>query len=196
MCTQVLDGLVAALREVDLEVGRDFDVLTVTIDPEETAELARAKRESCLEAYARPVAGEGWRFLTAAPGAEQAVERLAASVGFRYLYVPERDEYAHASGVVVLTPEGRVARYFFGIEYPPRDLRLALVEASRGRIGTLADQLLLLCYHWDPTTGRYGLVILGVTRILGLATVGGLAAWLFLALRRERRGERLSAGRV
>lgn len=195
MCTQVLNGLVASLREVELEIGRDYDVLTVTIDPEETAGLALAKKRACLESYGRPVPEGAWRFLTAAPGAgADAIARLAASVGFRYLYVPERDEYAHASGIVALTPEGRVARYFYGVEYPPRDLRLALVEASSGGIGTLADQVLLLCYHWDPATGRYGFVILGVTRVLGLLTVGTLGGWLVLALRRERRAAPVEPG--
>ena len=195
MCTQVLDGLVAALRETDLEVGRDFDVLTVTIDPEETPQLALAKQRSCVEAYGRPVPEGAWRFLTAAPDGADAIARLAASVGFRYLYVPERDEYAHASGIVALTPEGKVSRYFYGIDYDPRDLRLAMVEASRGGIGTLADQVLLLCYHWDPATGRYGFAILGATRVLGFLTVGTLGAWVALAFRRERRLVRPGPGR-
>jgi protein SCO1/2 len=188
LCTLVLNGLVSALRAVELEPGRDFDVVAIGIDPDETSELARAKQARYLDEYGKPETAGGWHFLT---GAEPEIRRVADAAGFRYAYVPEKDEYAHASGVVVATPDGRLARYFFGIEYPPRDLRLALVEASDGKIGTLVDQVLLLCYHWDPLTGRYGLAIMNVIRFLGGLTVLGLVVFVGRALLRDRRAARV-----
>lgn len=189
LCTLVLNGLVSSLRAVDLRPGRDFEVVAVGIDPAETPELARAKKERYLAEYGRPETAAGWHFLT---GSEPEIARVAAAAGFRYEYVPEKDEYAHASGILVTTPDGRLARYFYGIEYAPRDVRLGLVEASNGAIGTLADQVLLLCYHWDPLTGRYGLAIMTVIRFLGGLTVLGIAVFVGRALARDRRAARVA----
>ena len=198
MCTQVLNALVGALRAVDHEPGRDFEIVTLTIDPRETPDLARTKKARYLREWGRQDAADGWRFLSPR-GVDRAedeasIARLADSVGFRYVYYPELDEFAHASGFVVLTPQGRVAKYFYGVEYEPRDLELALVESSNGRIGTLVDQVLLLCYHYDPTTGKYGVAIMSAIRLLGGLTVAAIAAFVVVALRRERAAARVAAG--
>ena len=183
LCTQVLTGFVHAARTVSLAAGRDFEIVTVSIDPREEPAAARAKKEHYLAEYAREGADRGWHALT---GSEASIRSLAKSAGFRYLYLADVDEYAHASGFLVLTPEGRIAKYFYGVEFSARDLRLALVEASSGGIGSFVDQVLLLCYHYDPTTGKYGLVIMNVIRLLGSATVLALGGFVVLMLRRER----------
>jgi len=168
--------------------------VAVSIDPGESAALARAKRASCLERYGLapddPRAA-GWTFLV---GAEPAVRAVADAVGFGYQYVPERDEWAHPAGVTVLTPAGTVARVLFGVEFAPRDLRFALVEASAGRVGSPIDQVLLRCFHYDPSTGRYGLAVLTLVRGLGALTVALLLFFVLRGLRRERRARALPAG--
>jgi protein SCO1/2 len=184
LCTQVLNGLVHALRAVDLEPGRDFEILTVSIDPRETSELAARTKASYVREYGREGAAAGWHFLV---GPEESIRRLAGEVGFRYVHDPKTDEYAHASGFVVLTPSGVLSRYFYGLEHPAGDVRLALVESSEGRVGTLADQVLLLCYHYDPRTGRYGFAILNVLRALGVLTVLGIVAFVVFMSSRPRR---------
>lgn len=186
LCTQVLNGLTNTLRAVPFEMGKQYRVLTVSFDPREEPDLAAAKKASYVGSYGRPGADDGWHFLT---GDQSNIERLTKAVGFRYVYDPALDQFAHASGIMVLTPQGKIARYFFGIEYPPRDLRLALVEASTGKIGSPVDQLLLLCYHYDETTGRYTASIMNFVRLAGIATlllIGGLigGAWY-----RERRAK-------
>ena len=192
LCTQVLNGLVRCLRALGFAPGHEFDVITVSIAPRETPEQAAAKKRSYLATLGQPDAERGWHFLVGDAG---AIQSLASTVGFRYAWDADTKQFAHGSGIVVLAKGGRVSRYFYGIEYPPRDLRLALVEAAAGRIGTLADELLLLCFHYDPTTGRYGLAIMTIVRTLGVATVLAIAAFVFLMLRRERRGPRpLPAG--
>ncbi|HUG92622.1 MAG TPA: SCO family protein [Planctomycetaceae bacterium] len=184
LCNVALDGAVRSLKAVSLDPGRDFRVLVVSFDPREGPRLARQKRDSVLERYDRPRTEGGWHFLT---GEKDAIERLTAAVGFRYVYEADDDRYAHPAGLVVLTPGGRISRYLLGIDPPVRDLRLALVEASEGRIGTLSDRVLLLCYAWDPAAGRYGFAILTAVRIGGVLTVAALAAGITLLLRRERR---------
>ena len=183
LCTQVLNGVARSLQEISLDMGKDFEVVTVSFNPRDTYLLAAAKKRLYMGLYGRPAAGSGWHFLT---GDQPSIQRLAEAVGFRYAYDPESGQYAHPSGVMVLTPEGRLSRYFFGIAFPPRDLRLGLVEAAAGQIGSPIDQILLFCYHYDPSTGKYGMVILNVVRGAGLATVlliGGLVLGLS---RRER----------
>jgi protein SCO1/2 len=187
LCTLVLNGLVSALRALELDAGRDFRVIVLSIDPEETPALAAEKRARYLAEYGREGAAEGWSFLV---GEEPDIRAVADAIGFRYAYVPERDEWAHASGLVVVTPDGRAARWLFGVEFPPRDLRFALVEASEGRIGDVVDQALLLCFHYDPLTGRYGLAIMSVIRGLGLLTVAALVAFVLRSLARDRRAAR------
>jgi protein SCO1/2 len=180
LCPVVLDGFAGSLAAVGLDAGRDFEVVVVSFDPKETPAQAAAMQRKILGDYGRPAAG--WHFTTAGAPAVAALTRAA---GFRYQRLPERDEFAHAAGFVVLTPEGRIARYLFGLEPAPRDLRLALVEAGRGRIGTVVDQVLLYCFHYDPATGRYSATILNLVRLAAAATVLGLVALVVTLRRRE-----------
>jgi protein SCO1/2 len=183
LCTETLNGLVRALRALSFDAGRHFNVVIASIDPRETPALAAAKKAVYVERYGRPGAAQGWTFLT---GDEASIRRLAAAVGFRYAYDPDLRQYAHATGLVVLTPGGRVSRYLYGVEYPAGDVRLALVEAAAGKIGSPVDLLLLYCYHYDPLSGRYGLIVTRVLRAAGALTVLLLAA-LILGLRPARR---------
>jgi protein SCO1 len=184
LCTEVLNGTLNSLKEVPLEIGKDFNVISVSIDPNETPTIADAKQIMYSGLYGRRGAVHGWHFLT---GQEPQIEQLASSVGFRYVYDQESKQFAHASGIVVLTPDGRVSRYFFGLEYAPRDVRLALVEASSDKIGSpVVDAILLYCYHYDPSTGKYGLVITNVVRAGGVITVILLAGAMILMFRKER----------
>jgi protein SCO1/2 len=182
LCTEVLNGLVASLETLRFDAGNEFNVVTVSIDPKETAALASDKKAVYLKRYGRADASKGWHFLT---GDEGSIARLADAVGFRFTYDAETDQYAHAAGIFVVTPDGRLARYFYGIDYPARDLRLALVEASEGKIGTIADRIVLFCYEYDPTTGRYGATILGAMRIGAVLTVLALGGFILRMWRRE-----------
>jgi len=184
LCSQVLRGVASALMPLRLRPGEDFDVVAFSVDPADTPERAAQVKAAALARYGRPESASGWRFLC---GDENATRRLADALGFGYRRDPRSGLYEHAAGVMVLTPDGRVSRYFLGIEYPSRDLRLALVEAGDGRIGTLADQISLLCLRWDPASGRYSLAVLGVMRVGGAATALALAWVVVRALRRERR---------
>ncbi|HUJ22309.1 MAG TPA: SCO family protein [Bryobacteraceae bacterium] len=166
LCTQILNGLVISLRGMSLESGRDFEVVSVSIDPTETPALAARKKAEYLRRYAKSPAG--WHFLT---GAEPQIRQLADAVGFRYAYDPASKQYAHASAIMVLTPGGRLSKYFYGIEYASRDLRLGLVEASEEKIGTPVDQLLLYCYHYDPHTGKYSAIVMNIVRLAGVLTL-------------------------
>ena len=183
LCTMVLNGLLRSLRAIRFDVGNEFQVVTVSIDPRETPAIAGAKKETYLRQYGRAGASEGWHFLT---GNEPEIQQLARAVGFRYAYDPGTGQFAHASGIMVLTPPGRLARYFYGIEYSARDLRLGLVEASANKIGSAVDQVLLFCYHYDPRTGKYGLIIMNVLRAAGVATVLALGSFMLVMFRRER----------
>jgi protein SCO1/2 len=183
LCTQVLSGLITSMKQMSLNAGSDFTVITLSIDPSEKPQLAAAKHEVYAGIYDRPGAFEGWHFLT---GDEPQIKQLAAAVGFRYAYDPHTRQFAHPSGIMVLTPDGRLARYLYGVSYPPRDLRLSLVEAAENRIGTVTDQILLYCYHYDPATGRYGFLIARLIKIAGVFTAAGLAVLIGLLLRRER----------
>ena len=188
LCTQVLNGFLKSSQAVPLEIGRDYQVVTVSFDPRETPELAAEKKASYVRAYRRDGAAQGWHFLT---GDRQSIDRLTEAVGFRYRFDPKSDQFAHASGIALATPDGRLARYFYGIEYSPDDLRLGLVESSAGRIGSPVDQVLLLCYHYDPLTGKYGLVIADALRMAGALTVLLLGGFLVVMFRRERRRPKL-----
>jgi protein SCO1/2 len=179
LCTLVLNGLLDGLKDVPYEAGKEFEVVIVSFDPRETPELAAAKKESYLAGYARPGAEQGWHFLT---GERDQIDRLAEAVGFRYAFDPKHDRFNHPSGVVILTPDGRVSRYLFGIRFPHRDLKLGIVEASEGRVGSLVDQLLLFCFHYDRDSGSY---TLNAVRIAGAVTVVMLAAFLVSLWRRE-----------
>jgi len=185
LCTLILNGVVRSLRTLEFTAGDQFEIVTVSIDPGETAELAATKKTQYLESYGRPQAAAGWHFLT---GSEDQIAQLAETVGFRYVYDEKSGEYAHASGIMILTPEGRVARYYYGVEYAPRDLRLGLVEASNRQIGSPVDQILLFCYHYDPSAGKYSLTIMNFLRLAGVVTVLAIGAFLFVMIRRDRRG--------
>jgi protein SCO1/2 len=191
LCDLILNGLAHTMEQISLNVGSDYEVVTVSFNPKETWQLANAKKANYMEKYRRSGAKEGWHFLT---GDEASIKSLADTVGFHYRYDPISKQFAHASGIFILTPEGKIARYFYGIEYKPRDFRLGLVEASANKIGTPADQVLLFCYHYDPTTGKYGMAITQVTRALGTATVLALGAFVFIMIRRDRHSH-LDAGR-
>jgi protein SCO1/2 len=182
LCTQVLNGLDRTLKQIPMEIGKDFTVVTVSIDPTERPVLAEAKQAMYAGMYGRPGAAEGWHFLT---GDEPQIKQLARAVGFRYAYDSESKQYAHASVIMMLTPEGRLSRYFYGIQYPERDMRLGLEEASQGKISSPVDSILLFCYHYDPHTGKYGLLISRVIQLAGLLTVviGGI--FLFVMFRSE-----------
>jgi protein SCO1/2 len=183
LCTQVLNGLVSALGVLNFDVGREFDVIAVSINPKETPALATQKKQAYLDRYKRPQSAAGWHFLT---GKEDNIKRLAAAVGFRYAFDPEIQQYAHGAGVEILTPRGVISKYFYGIEYSARDLRFGLIEASDERIGTAIDDVLLLCYHYDPATGKYGATAIGAVRIGAVVTVLAFLTFLFVSLRNER----------
>ncbi len=183
LCSMALNGLTRSLRVVDLGIGSDFDVLTVSFDPDDTPELARAKKESYVRQLGEPSAAEGWHFLTGDPS---AIDALTSAVGFRYVYDEDSGQYAHAAGVVVLTPDGVIARYFFGIEYAAKDLRLGVVEASKGTVGSVVDQVLLYCFQYDPTTGTYSAVVLRIVRLAGIVSLLAFALLFWILRRRER----------
>ena len=180
-------GTVRTLRTMPLKMGKDFNVVTVSFDSRETPHMAAAKKAVYLDRYGHP-GSTGWAFLT---GTDSSIKALADAVGFHFAYDAETDQFAHASGIVILTPEGRISHYFYGVEYPVQDVRLSLVEASHGKIGTPIDQLLLYCYHYDPATGRYGLLIMRVLRIAGVATFLLLAIFVVTLLLRERADRQL-----
>ena len=182
LCTIVLNGVASALRALPFDVGKEFRVVTFSFNPHETSELAAAKKTTYIEDYRRPGAAAGWHFLV---GDEPSVAALTQAIGFRYAWDEGSKQYAHASGIVVLTPGGRISHYFFGVEFAPRDLRLALVEASGERIGSLVDQLLLFCFHYDPATGRYSRVALNAVRAGGVLTLAALVGFVVLMLRRD-----------
>jgi protein SCO1/2 len=186
LCPLVLDGLVRSLRPLSFDVGDQFDVVVVSFDPRDTPALAAAKKADSVRQYARPETQDGWHFLT---GAENAIQRLTDAAGFRYNYESDRDRFGHATGIILLTPEGKIARYFYGMEFSPRDLRLGLIEASSNKIASPIDQLLLFCYHYDPASGKYSLLITNVIRLAALATVSALALFIAVMLRRDRNRE-------
>ena len=183
LCSQVLSGLTGTLVSISgLNVGREFNVVTVSFDPRDTPKAAMDTKDRYLKRYRRVGSEQGWHFLT---GKQEQIHALAQALGFRYAWDEQNQQYAHASGIMLLTPDGRIAQYYYGIEYAPRDLRLGMVEASKGKIGTMVDQLLLYCYHYDPTQGKYGVVIFNVLRISALATVLVLGGFLIVMFRRE-----------
>jgi protein SCO1/2 len=186
LCPLTLDGLLRVLRALSFDAGNEFSVLTVSFDPRDTPALAAAKKNDFIRRYGRPGASGGWHFLT---GDETAIRRLTEAAGFRYNQERESDRYAHATGIMLLTPEGRLARYFYGIEFSPRDLRLGLIEASSEKIGSPIDQLLLFCYHYDPAAGKYGLLVANLVRLAGVITVLALGGGILIMLRGEARAK-------
>lgn len=188
LCPLLLDGVLRALRAMSFTAGKDFVIVNVSFDPHDTPALAAAKKGDLVHRYGRPGAADGWHFLT---GGETSINRITAAAGFRYSYESDNDRFSHATGIMLLTPQGRFARYFYGIEFSPRDMRLGLLEASDGKIGKAIDQLLLFCYHYDPATGKYTLMVTNLLRGATIATVLALGAFIVLSLRAEtsRRAE-------
>jgi protein SCO1/2 len=190
LCTQVLNGVTGALKAISFDVGKEFDVVAVSINPKEGPGLASQKKQAYVERYGRAQTAAGWHFLT---GREENIQTLAAAVGFRYVYDEEIKQYAHGAGVELITPKGVIARYYYGIEYSPRDIRLGVIEASEERIGSPIDNVLLLCYHYDPATGKYGAAAIRMVRIGAVLTMAAFGTFLIVSLRRERTTGRQAA---
>ena len=184
LCNQILNGLVSAIGVLDQTVGKDFDVVAISFDSRETPVMAAAKKASYLDRYARPGSDNGWHFLT---GDDANIRRVTDTAGFHFAWDEQTQQFAHASGVIVATPDGRLARYLFGIEYPPRDLKFAMMESSAGRIGSVVDQVLLYCYHYEPATGSYSLVAMNAVRLGGAVTMVVLFGFIAISLRRDGR---------
>ena len=180
LCGEVLSGLENSLRMMKFDVGKEFDVLTISFDPRETPEMAAHKKAEFLKRYKRTGAEQGWHFLV---GRQDAIDALTNAAGFQYEYDEQTKSFAHASAIMVLTPDGRIAQYYYGIEYPPKDLRLGLVEAGQGKIGNVVDQLLLYCYHYDPEKGKYSAVVMRIVRLAGVGTILFLGALIFWLMR-------------
>jgi protein SCO1/2 len=185
LCGMTTDGLVRSVRALRFEPGTDYEILSVSFDPRETPEMASEKKRTVMAQYGRKSGPGGWHFLT---GDAPSIAALTSAVGFRYVWDAEQKQFAHATGVTLLTPQGRIARYFFGIEYPAKDLRLALIEASEEKIGNVVDQLLLLCYHYDPKAGRYTATVHNLVRGGAALTLVALVGFVTIMLRRERQG--------
>jgi protein SCO1/2 len=185
LCNQVLNGAVGAFQGLSFTAGKEFEVVTVSFDPREGPELAARKKETYLKRYKREGAAEGWHFLT---GDKASIDALSEAVGFHYVWDEQSQQFAHASAVMVATPRGKLSHYFYGIEYAPRDLKLAFVEASEGKVGSPVDSLLLYCYHYDPAVGRFA-PVMGVLRVAGVLTVLGVVALLLYLVRKSRRRE-------
>lgn len=185
MCNQILNSLTSALMALQFSAGEEFEVVTVSFDPREGPELAAQKKKAYLQRYGREGADAGWHFLT---GSQDSIERLTKSVGFNFAWDEKSKQFAHGAAIMVATPEGKLSHYFYGVEYSPRELRLALVESAREQIGSPVDQLLLYCYHYDPISGKYGPAILNIIRLAGVLTVAGLLAFVLILRKRGRRG--------
>jgi protein SCO1/2 len=182
LCTQVLNGLESALRVINESIGQEFDVVTVSFDPRESPVLAAGKKKAYLERYQRSSAEQGWHFLT---GEQASIDALTRAAGFSFYWDEQTQQFAHASGIVVATPAGKLSRYFFGIDYSPRDVKFALIESSHEKIGSLAERLLLYCYHYDPATGNYGFVAMRAVQLGGAVTLVALFGFIFVSIRRD-----------
>jgi protein SCO1/2 len=180
LCGEALAGLASAMRLVKFDVGNEFDVVTVSFDPRETPEMAAAKKKDYVGRYGRPNAAAGWHFLTGQP---DSINALTKAVGFQYQYDAQTNQYAHATAIMVLTPQGRISRYFYGVDFPPKDLRMGLVEASQGKIGNAVDAVLLYCYHYNPETGKYGAMVANILRLAAAATILIMGTFLFILWR-------------
>jgi protein SCO1/2 len=183
LCGEALSGLTGAMKMVKFNLGDEFDVLTVSFNPQETPAIAATKKQDYLKRYGRPGAAAGWHFLT---GPAESINALTKAVGFQYQYDPKSSQYAHATAIVVLTPQGRISRYFYGVDYPPKDLRMGLVEASQNKIGNAVDQVLLYCYHYDPATGKYGAIVNNILKLGAGLTILLLGGLLFILFRLEK----------
>lgn len=184
LCTTVLNEMSKALMPVELRPGQDFEIVVVSFDPREGTDLAYKKKQEYTKFYRRPGTEAGFHFLT---GDETNIKRLTETVGFRYAWDEKHQQYIHAGGVMVLTPQGKTSKYFYGVDYRPTDLRLALVEAGQGKIGSLSDQVLLFCFQYDPHSGKYSLAVLNVVKVAGMLTLLGLGTFVVMSLRKDRR---------
>lgn len=184
LCDMVLQGVVTTLKPLTFDAGKEFDFVVASIDPDETPEMAAEQERDIVARYGRAGGAEGFHFLT---GPQASIDALTRAVGFRYVYEKDRDEYAHPAGLVMLTPEGRVSRYLFGIDFPPRDVRLGLIESTQDKLGTAVDSLLLYCYHYNPAIGRYSTTVFNILRVAAAATLIGLVTLVVVLRRRESR---------
>lgn len=180
LCGEVLAGLTGAMKMVNFNLGDQYDAVTVSFNPNETPELAAEKKKDYVHRYGRPGAERGWHFLTGQP---DAINALTKAVGFQYQYDAKSNQYAHATAIMVLTPQGKIARYFYGVDFPPKDLRLGLVEASKNKIGTPIDAVLLYCYHYDPATGKYGAIVTNILQLGAGLTILILVVMLLILFR-------------
>ena len=183
LCGQELAGLASAMRLIKFDLGKQFDVITVSFDPRETPEIAAAKKQDYVGRYGRPNAASGWHFLTGSP---ESINALTKSVGFQYHFDEKTNQFAHATAIMVLTPQGHISRYLYGVDFPPKDLRLSLVEASQARIGNAVDAVLLFCYHYDPQTGKYGAMVANILRLAAAATILLIGGLLLILWRLDR----------
>ena len=182
LCSEVLNGTASSLKPVKFDVGKEFNVVTISIDPKDTTGTAMGKKKLMVAKYGRHGADQGWHFLT---GDQENIDAVAKAVGWRYAYDPKSGQYAHASAIMLLTPEGKVSRYFYGIEYSSKDIQFGIMDASQNKIGSLTDQIALYCYHYDPAKGKYGLAIMRLVRLAGLLTIALLGGFIIVAVRRE-----------
>ena len=181
LCNEVLSGMEGAMKALPFDAGKEFDILTVSFDPKDTPETASEKKTQVLKHYKRATAAEGWHFLT---GSQESIDALTKAVGFRYHYDAPTDQFAHATGIMILTPQGKIAQYYYGVEFAPRDLRFGLEQASQNKIGSLADEVLLYCFHYDPTTGKYNAIISRVLKLSGGLTILLIGGVVLVLLRR------------
>jgi protein SCO1 len=186
LCTQIMNGVSRAVKVLPFSAGKDFDVVFISFDPRDRPETAAAKKTALMNYWSMQNQSGAWHFLT---GEEAQIKRVTSAAGFFYIWDEKTQQYAHLSGVLVLTPDGRLSRYFYGVEYSPKELRLALFESGEGRVGSVVDELLLYCYHYDPATGRYGAVVMNLVRLGGVLTVLALAGFILFMRRQERRHE-------
>lgn len=182
LCSQVMNGISSALKAVPFAPGKDFDVVLVSFDPRDTPAAATEKKRAHLEYWGAQASAGAWHFLT---GEESSIRRVTSAAGFNYRWDAATGQFAHVSAVLVVTPDGRLSRYFYGVEYSPKELRMALVESGEGRVGSMMDELLLYCYHYDPSAGRYGVIVMNLVRLGGVLTVGFMAGFILLMRRRE-----------
>jgi protein SCO1/2 len=182
LCSEVLNGTVSSLKPVKFDVGKEFNVVTISIDPKDTPGAAMGKKKMMMARYGRHGADQGWHFLT---GDKENIDAVAKAVGWKYAYDPRSGQYAHASAIMLLTSEGKVSRYFYGIEYSAKDIQFGIMDASQNKIGSIADQVVLYCYHYDPATGKYGVAVMRLVRGAGLLTVALICGFIFVAVRRE-----------
>jgi protein SCO1 len=184
LCTQLEQGVVGSLRMLSFNPGRDYEVVFLSFDDRDTTEMAAAKKKTSLDHFRRPETAAGWHFLR---GSKESIATVTSAANFHFNFDAKNNLFAHASGIMLLTPDGRISRYFYGVEFPGRDLRLGLVDASQGKIGTPVDKMLLFCFQYDPSTARYSATILGVMRLMAVATVAGLLLMILIFRRRDKR---------